>query len=97
MFLEISIQNMMRRHLGRAGLRDLQIGETKNRRPISPHSLRHSAASIALENGASTKQVQDMLGHANIETTMLYVHNKARVKQAAEGFIPDLTASLAHT
>jgi integrase len=87
-----SIQNMMRRHLGRAGLRDLQIGETKNRRPISPHSLRHSAASIALENGASTKQVQDMLGHANIETTMLYVHNKARVKQAAEGFIPDLTA-----
>jgi hypothetical protein len=33
-----------------------------------------------------------MLGHANIETTMLYVHNKARVKQAAEGFIPDLTA-----
>lgn len=86
-----SIQNMMRRHLGLAGLRHLEIGKTKNRRPISPHSLRHSAASIALAKGASAKQVQDMLGHANIETTMLYVHNKDRVKQAAEGFIPKLT------
>lgn len=86
-----TIQNMMRRHLGLAGLRHQELDGTGTRRVISPHSLRHSAASLALEQGASPKQVQDMLGHAHLETTMLYLHNKARIRQAAEGFIPPLT------
>lgn len=85
-----TVQNMMRRHLGLAGLRNQEFGSTGTRRVISPHSLRHSAASLALERGASPKQVQDMLGHAHLETTMLYVHNKTRLRHAAEGFIPPL-------
>ena len=42
----------------------------RNHLPIvSPHDLRHSAASLALEAGANLKDVQELLGHQNPETT----------------------------
>lgn len=41
-------------------------------RPVSPHDLRHSAATLALEGGASLKQVQDLLGHSDPSTTMAF-------------------------
>lgn len=37
------------------------------------HSLRHTAAILALKNGASIYDVQQMLGHASIETTRIYL------------------------
>lgn len=43
----------------------------KNNLPdTSPHDLRHSAASLAIESGASMKEVQELLGHSNPATTM---------------------------
>lgn len=39
---------------------------------VSPHDLRHSAATLALESGASLKQVQELLGHADPSTTMAF-------------------------
>lgn len=39
---------------------------------VSPHDLRHTAGTLALEGGASIKQVQDLLGHADPSTTMKY-------------------------
>jgi integrase/recombinase XerD len=46
--------------------------------PIAPHSLRATAATNALDNGADIAKVKDWLGHANIATTQLYDHRKTR-------------------
>lgn len=43
-------------------------------RTISAHSLRHTAGTLALRNGADLRQVQDLLGHADPRTTSIYAH-----------------------
>ena len=46
------------------------------------HSLRHTHATILIENGANVKDVQERLGHTNIEMTMnTYVHNTGIMKK----------------
>ena len=55
---------------------------------VSPHWLRHSFASHALDNGAPLPLVQAGLGHASVATTSKYLH--ARPSDGAGRFLPGL-------
>jgi len=59
-----SIRSRLRRYAGGIGLS----------RRVTPHMLRHTAATLLIETGVDIRFVQRMLGHSTIATTEIYTH-----------------------
>jgi len=59
------VHALVKKHLGEAGLDAAEY---------SAHKLRHTAATLMLQNGVDVKAVQEVLGHEHLNTTEIYTH-----------------------
>ena len=60
-----AVHKLVKKHLAAAGLDSTQY---------SSHKLRHTAATLMLQNGVDVRAVQEVLGHDHLNTTEIYTH-----------------------
>jgi integrase/recombinase XerD len=75
---------IIKRHAQRVGFADR----------VSPHTLRHSFATHLLDNGADVRVVQELLGHASVNTTQVYTRiSRARLRAVYDQAHPRASAT----
>jgi len=74
------VQQMVARLAERAGIE----------KRVTPHVLRHTAATLLLRAGRNLREVQEFLGHANVATTQVYTHVLAQDLVEAVDALPDV-------
>jgi site-specific recombinase XerD len=82
-----SVQGAMKNAVREAGIR---------KKNVRIHTLRHSYATHLLEEGVNLRLIQRYLGHASIETTMIYLHLTQKGQEDASHLINALMEDLAH-
>ena len=71
-----TVHSMVKNTLLKAGL---------DREKYSSHKLRHTAATLMLQNGVDVRTLQEILGHEHLNTTQIYTHvDNAELRMAAE-------------
>ncbi len=80
------VQKMVKRSAEAAGIQ----------KRITSHTLRHTFATHLLESGADIRTVQDLLGHADVSTTMIYTHVIGRGGHGARSPLDRLALGHAH-
>ena len=71
---EKSIQNSVKTAVRKAGIA----------KHVTVHTLRHSFATHLLMNGVNIREIQELLGHKNVETTMIYTHVLRNIANAPQ-------------
>lgn len=64
-------------------LKDCGLVDTK----ITPHSLRHTAATLNLLRGGSLEETKRFMRHTNISSTLIYAHHINRMKDDSQNQI----------
>ena len=80
-FSPLTIQLMVKKYAKYAGI-------NKN---VTPHKLRHTFATLALESGISPITIGELLGHSSLNTTMKYTHVTNKLATEAVKKISDFT------
>lgn len=79
-------ERMTTRSISRVAKENLVAAGLESDR-LTAHSLRHTAATLNLLNGGTIEETQQLLGHANINTTLIYSHALERAKNESENRI----------
>lgn len=78
-----AVQEMVKVYAKRAGIN----------RPVGPHLLRHSFATVLDDEGIPVPVIQDMLDHESLATTRRYIHVRDRVRRQASDKLAQQVAS----